>query len=379
MNGKTETVRVLQLGSPMGLYGAERWILALAKHLDRSKVKTWVGAVRDQAGLEVPLCREAEKLGLDTVVFDAPGRLNFSAVRQIRQFILANDIQILHTHFYKTDLLGLLATRGTACKIVTTPHGWSTNVDLKLRLYELMDRCIFPFMDAVAPLSEDLHNPLKGLPGLGKKLHFIRNGVDLSEIDSCSRVAKELRPWRENSEFIVGYIGQLISRKGLDLLLNALAGIKDIKWRLALVGEGPEMVFLEVLARQLGIADRVRFFGFREDRLAFLRGFDVFVLPSRLEGIPRCLMEAMAAQIPIVASDIPGCNDLIVDNQTGLLHPPEDGEALAQSLKRIAVDPNFANGLTRNARESVMEKYSAARMAREYNDLYFNLVKDSCR
>jgi len=315
----TMPLRVLQLGSPTGLYGAERWILALVKHLDPHKIHSIVAAVRDEPGLEVPLCREAEKLGCEARVFEALGRFNLSAVRMLRDFIRQNDIHILHTHFYKTDLLGLLAVRGTRCKIVSTPHGWSRKADFKLWCYEMLDRVVFPFFDAVVPLSEDLYLPLKRIPCLNGKLRLIRNGVDLAESDSVTEPAFELVEWREEGAFVVGYIGQLIPRKGLDVLLGALALLPEIPWRLAIVGEGPERQALEEQARSLGIAEGVRFFGFREDRLRFLRGFNVFVLPSRLEGIPRCLMEAMAAGVPVIASDIPGCTALVAHGKTGML------------------------------------------------------------
>ena len=123
-------IRVLQLGSPTGLYGAERWILALVKHLDPDRIHSIVAAIKDDNDLEVPLCNEAAELNFETKIFHANGRFNLSAIRQLRQYIQSKDIDILHTHFYKTDLIGLLATLGTDCKIISTPHGWSTKADL---------------------------------------------------------------------------------------------------------------------------------------------------------------------------------------------------------------------------------------------------------
>lgn len=366
-------LRVLHLGSPMGLYGAERWILALVKHLDSSEVDSHVGVIKDAPDVEAPLCLEAATLGFKTHVVEAYGKANISAIKALREVLMYEKIDILHTHFYKTDFIGLAATKGTPCKIVTTPHGWSKKVDLKLLAYELLDRAIFPFMDAVVPLSEDLYRPLRFLPAMGRKLHFIRNGVDISEIDASIDVAQELADWKKEGAFILGYIGQLISRKGLDVLFKALACMKTVNWRLALVGEGPQRAALEGLARTLGISQRVVFFGFRPDRLTFLRGFDLFALPSQLEGIPRCLMEAMAAEVPVVASDIPGCNDLVTHGQTGLLYEQPDEIKLRQAIEQIAGQPAFVADVVTRARKLVEDKYSGGRMAREYSALYQNL------
>ncbi len=374
-------LKILQLGSPTGLYGAERWILALIKHLDPKKVTTIVGAVRDSGDSIVPLCVEAEKLGFSSVTIDAPGKLNFSAVSKLRRYLKEHQIDILHTHFYKTDLLGLLATRGIDCKIVSTPHGWSSGVDLKLRVYEQLDRLAFPFMDAVVPLSEDLYQPLVARDRLfswmrsKSNVSLIRNGVDLSEVENCTQVADELKIWREQGCFVIGYIGQLITRKGLDVLFKALSQLEEnIPWRIALVGEGEQTVDLEALAEQLCIRDRVSFFGYRENRLEFLRGFDVFVLPSKLEGIPRCLMEAMAAGKLVLASDIPGCNDLIEHRTNGLLFSEGDNSDLSQVLVEIIKNFDEFDGLVSQGLDDVKKNYSAASMALKYELLFCDLA-----
>lgn len=375
MTNPSKPIKVLQLGSPTGLYGAERWILALIKHLDPQKIESLVGVIKDEPGLEAPLCKEAEKLGFKTHQFEAFGKINFGVIKLIRQFLLQEKIDILHTHFYKTDIIGFLATRGTPCKIISTPHGWSKKMDFKLWCYEMLDRLVFAFLDRVAPLSEDLHAPLTKIPGLDKKLCFIRNGVDLSEIIQSFEVNSALVEQKRAGNFILGYIGQLIPRKGLDTLLKALAMVGDIPWKFFLVGDGPQREELEGLAAELGIKDNIYFMGFRQDRLDFLRGFDVFILPSRLEGIPRCLMEAMAAGVPIVASDIPGCNDLIKDQKTGLLFELDDHGMLAETIQKIATHHELRARIAHEAKAHVNEFYSAARMAKEYETLFFQMIK----
>ena len=118
----------------------------------------------------------------------------------------------------------------------------------------------------------------------------------------------------------------------------------------------------------------ISFLGFRQDRLSFLKGFDVFVLPSRLEGIPRCLMEAMAAGIPVIASDIPGCNDLVSSGKTGFLFEPENPDKLASTIEHAAsVERHNIEMLKSHARDFVKEKYSAERMAEEYESIYNDL------
>jgi len=369
----TGGVRVLQLGSPIGLYGAERWILALLRHLDRQKIQSWVGSIKDEPGVEAPLCREAEKMGIPARVFESPGRLAWKAVRQLSHFIREQDIRILHTHGYKTDLLGRLAVVGTGCRIITTPHGWTERPDIKLRCYEMLDRMLMPFLDAVVPLSDELYRQLNAIPGLGGKLHLIRNGVDISEIDAVQGISPEMASWKKDGAYVIGYIGRLIPGKGIDVLFDAVARDGDRNWRVALIGEGEQAAELKDLAKRLGIERKVQFFGYREDRLEFLKGFDVFVLPSRSEGVPRCLMEAMAAGVPVVASDIPGCRYLVEHGRTGLLFPTDDPGRLYETIDSLAQDTSLSRSLVRYARLFLQERFSAARMAHEYQALYVQL------
>lgn len=367
-------LRVLHLGSPTGLYGAERWILALVRELPGAQVHSIVSVLKDSPEYEAELCQHAGRLGAETHVFEAFGKFNPSAITALRRFIRDRNIDIVHSHGYKTDLVGCLATMGTSCRIVSTPHGWSVNAGLALRAYEFIDRLSFGFMDAVAPLSEDLHAELHRMPWLRRKLHFIRNGVDLSEVRSASADCPSLAGFKARGEFLVGYIGQLIPRKGIDSLIRALASLGPTNIRLCLVGEGHQRNELVELARELGVAERVEFFGYRADRLSFLKQFDAFALPSALEGIPRCVLESMAAGIPVIATDIPGCRDVVHDGQTGLLFPVGDAQSLANAIASLAGDAGLRARLGGAGRDLVEGEFSAARMAARYFDLYRTLV-----
>jgi glycosyltransferase involved in cell wall biosynthesis len=371
-----EPIRVLQLGSPTGLYGAERWILALAKHLRSDEVESIVGTIKDAPGDMPPLCRQASAMGLRTQVFEAYGKLSLGSVRLINTFIRANGVDILHTHGYKTDILGWRAARGTGCKVVSTPHGWSTGEGAKVKMYESLDRLALYFFDAVVPLSTDLYTGLHRFPGLRRKLHLINNGVDLTELQGAGTAAADTTEWKESGARIIGYVGQLIRRKGIDTLIRAFSELPFKNRRLCIVGEGPQRAELESLAVGLGEGERVRFLGYRADRIAFLRGFDAFVLPSVLEGTPRCLLEAMAVGIPIVATNIPGCRAVIKGGTTGLLFECGDVAGLSQALARLFADPREREALAQAAKVYVNAQFSAEVMAARYADLYRGMLHD---
>lgn len=364
-------IRVLQLGGPMGLYGAERWILALIGQLPTASIESIVGVIKDAPGPAPELCEEARRRGFRTVLFDGPGKLSAAAIAQLRAFIRSERIDVLHTHFYKSDLIGRLAVRGTSCKIVATPHGWSVNAGAKLQIYEALDRLAFYTFDAVCPLSLDLHAGLARLPGMARRLHLIQNAVDIAEVDSARAAPPE---GGAAGMMTIGYIGQLIPRKGLDVLLRALRALDRPTVRLWLIGDGPQRAELAELAGRLGISAQIGFLGYRNDRLSLLKACDIFVLPSRLEGIPRCILEAMSAGVPVVGSDIPGTRSLIRDGVTGLMFPVDDEAALTAALGRLLDDPNRCRAIAAAANQYVRAEFSAARMAGRYAELFADLV-----
>lgn len=373
----SEPAKVLQLGSSSGLYGAERWILSLVKYLDASVVESHVAAIVDDDSGEAPLCVEAAKLNVATRTFFAQGRFNLSIVRKIRAYVRENEIDIIHSHGYKTDMLALLVSLGLPCKLVSTPHGWTENPDFKLRLYESLDRFLFPFFHKVVPLSDGLMESLSGFWARRSELMLIKNGVDIGEIEALDEPCDMIAGLKKDGYQIVGYIGRLVSGKGLDTLVKAMKGLKGQAVKLLVIGEGDQEQELRELAESIGVAEQIVFLGFRADRLAFLKGFDVFVLPSRSEGIPRCVMESMAAEVPVIASDIPGCRTLIDGQQTGLLFKMDDVKDLEEKLRILLADAEQRERLSSQAKKFLDENYSAKRMAREYEQLFIGMITSS--
>lgn len=367
--------RVLQLGGPTGLYGAERWILALARYLPRCGFQPVVGTILDAPGQGAAICERAQQLGIEHVVFEAPGRLSLQAVTRIRAYIGRAGIDIIHTHGYKTDLIGLLATMGTPCRTVTTPHGWSTDADFKLRAYEWLDRASFPFFDAVVPLSDRLCRELSWLRRFGGNLYLIPNGLDLQDVADASATGAGVDLTRQDEDFVVGFVGRLIPLKAVDVLMHAFAALDRPGKRLWIVGDGPEREALQSLAARLAITPLVRFFGYREDRLVVMKRMDVLVLPSRSEGTPRCVLEAMAARVPVIASDAEGCRVLVREGMTGLLFHVDDPVGLATQLTRLTEDAGLRERLANAGHDCVKREFSAEAMASRYATLYARLLQ----
>jgi len=185
------------------------------------------------------------------------------------------------------------------------------------------------------------------------KLHIVHCGVDPERYgDTEKPEAKKLL-----------FVGRLAAVKGLPVLLEALVDLPDTT--LTVVGDGPDRAALQAQAQDLGLADRVDFVGYKsQDEVAgYLKSHAVFVLPSFAEGVPVVLMEAMAAERPVVTTRIAGVPELVEEGISGLLVPPGDVKALRDALKRLSDDPKLAAKMGKAGRKKVVQDYTAKREA----------------
>lgn len=361
-------MHVFHLIGSTGLYGAERWVLALMRAIDTEKVRCTLVNLADAPGETSLVVAAAQARGLEAFDFDTGGKFNPLAALRLARLAREQGVHIMHGHGFKSDVVGLLTARLAGCKVITTPHGWSFEADKKLQTYEKLDRALFRFMDKVCPLSPEL---AREIAHNGDMVRLIFNGVDLDEL-----AAVPAAPRPKDGGFSIGYVGQLIDRKDLPTLLAALPLLSDAELpvRLTVIGDGPKLPVLREEAQRLGVADRVAFLGFRPDAAAHLKTFDAFVLPSLMEGIPRCIMEAMACVIPVVVSDIPGNRDLVTHGETGLLFPVGDSSALAKCLQRLMADRKEAAAMAEAGRRKVEAGFSNRTMAAQYTALYHELL-----
>jgi len=167
---------------------------------------------------------------------------------------------------------------------------------------------------------------------------------------------------------VIGTLGRLVPQKGHDVLVEALTELPDA--RAVIVGEGPSRAELEQLARRLGVDDRLELPGWSDDAPGYLPTFDVFVLPSRDEGLPLAMLEAMLAGVPVVASDVGSIREAIEHDRSGMLVPAGDPHALAVAVRLLLDDAELRARLAEAARTTVSSSFTAQVMASRYEQIY---------
>jgi glycosyltransferase involved in cell wall biosynthesis len=191
------------------------------------------------------------------------------------------------------------------------------------------------------------------------EIPIIPNGIDL---DSYKTTGRDWTFPRLLSA------GRIVHQKGLDLAMRALGGLKEMDWEWRIAGDGPQVPMLQTLANELGIRDRVFFLGWqsREQLLKCYQEANIFLFPSRHEGMPNALLEAMASGLPVVASCIAGNEELVIDGDTGYLVPSENIESLQVALRKVLMDSGLREQMGTASRQRVEANYSWESTAQQY-------------
>ncbi|MBN2492760.1 MAG: glycosyltransferase [Planctomycetes bacterium] len=225
----------------------------------------------------------------------------------------------------------------------------------------------------VVAVSEEIRRQLLRHERIGgARVRVVPNGVDLDRPDPAA-VQRLRAEWGVAGDALaVGVVAGLKPVKNHALLIDAAADLVARHPGLVLVfaGDGPLRADLEAHARGAGLGNRLRLLGFRSDLARIYAALDVVVLPSHSEGMPLAALEAMAAARPVVASEVGGLPEVVVDGETGLLFPPGDRRALVEALGALLADPGRRRRLGLNGRRRYEERFTLARMADAYAAVY---------
>ncbi|HEY1379580.1 MAG TPA: glycosyltransferase [Gemmataceae bacterium] len=283
---------------------------------------------------------------------------------------------VLHAHDYKTNLLGLVLGRCFRIPVVTTLHGYVERGG-RLEAYYLADRLALPLMDHVVSVSDDLDDHARATRVPRRRRSLIENAIDTDQYARRSDPAAAKRRWGlpENG-FVVGAIGRLSPEKGFDVLIRAAAQLcrAGTDLHVVIAGEGAARPDLEALIAELGVGDRVRLLGHCGDTRGLYEALDLFVLSSYREGLPNVLLEALAMEVPVVATRVAGVPRLIRDGETGILVDPGSVDSLAAAMARLLGDPEARGRLAAGGRRLVVDRFSFAARMNKVRAVYDRLL-----
>jgi len=366
-------MRILQIISSGGLYGAEQVVLNLARHFPQMAHESQIAVFENLHAPNTHIAEAAAALRLPAQLIPCRGRFDWDAVARLRSLAQSYSPDVVHMHGYKADIYGYAAVRRLQTAKVSTCHGWGDNT-LALRAYGVIDRWALRRFDLVVAVSTAIAETLRraGLPPA--KIRVIDNGIEVADLETDTPILR--RDLGLDSKCIlVGAIGRLSPEKGFAVLLAAARIVvqQHPEVKFVVVGDGPERRKLEDLTRQSGLEGKVFWAGRRDDMPGVYASLDIQVQPSLKEGLPMTILEGLAAGKPVVATRVGAVDNVIADRKTGLLVAPSDAEKLAHAIQRLVGDPALRLQLAKAGHELVKTKFSSRQMAAKYLAAYAEL------
>lgn len=351
--------KVLHLVRALGIGGMEKVILDLTKGLRERDVISYLGCLID-AGVW------AGKSKVDGIwVGNLGKRKNIAVLFDLCRYLKREKISLIHSHNSHPHMYGVAASLLTGIPLVHTKHGrnWPDNPR-----WVLLSRCLSFFTKKIAAVSGDIKKIVTGIEKVpARKVETVLNGVDLSRFPEkdCSM--------RSSDGFTIGSIGRFSPEKNYELLVRAFAGFlkKRPDSMLILVGDGPCGEQIRSVVKECGLpADKYLLPGEQDDVRSWLEKMDVFCLSSDQEGTSITLLEAGAAGLVSVVTDVGGNSEVVVDGDTGIVVPSGNCAALTSAFEKLAEDAGSREKMGEHARKRIQDLYSVDRMVEQYVKIY---------
>lgn len=357
--------------------GAEELVLTLMKLLDREKYEPHLLCL-----CPGPFAELAREQGFSSETIAMRHRLDISAVAPVREYMRCNNIDIVHTHGVRANLVVRLAARKEGLPVVTTVHSilrYDYDSAFKAVFARFLTVITNKNTDKFIAISGAVEKDIKRMGVLPEKIEVIHNGLDIAKF-SQPREAREVK--RElglhPDKPVVTVVARLHPVKGHEYFLHAARKVLDtgLEAQFLIIGEGISRKKLKKLIEKLKLDGAVRMPGYYSPIEDIYGVSDVVCVPSVMEGLGMVVLEAMYFGVPVVASNTGGIPEIIEDRVDGLLVPPRNSQSLAYAIMRVLVDTDLAGQLTRRGREKV-RGFTLENMARKVEKIYQDVRRET--
>lgn len=371
-------IRVLHMIPEFGAGGAERLVVDLMDTADRKSFDVFACSLYPESGRIFE--KQLREKGLNVFYMDKKIGPDFSILSKL--YVLYRNVKpdVVHTHRYLLRYcLPAALLAGVPVKVHTVHNIAKKEVDAPGRL---LNRAAFRYF-GVTPvgISDAITRTVKEEYGL-ETVPQICNGVRTRGYEFSAEKRRMTRKALDTEDsFTCIHVGRFSEQKNHALLIRAFSRAlgRMPNMTLLLVGDGELKGKAEVLVKELGVQQRVRMLGIREDIASLLFASDLFIFSSDWEGLPLTVIEAMAAKLPVVSTRVGGVPDLVEDGRSGYLVEKGDERGLAEAIMRVAEDPNGAKGMGEEACKVAQDRFDISRTTAEYEGLYASLLHKSGR
>jgi glycosyltransferase involved in cell wall biosynthesis len=363
-------IRVLELRSVRGTGGGpEKTILLGAAQADPRRFTVTVCYIRDVRDAAFGVAERVNSATVDYIEVSERHSFDWRIWPALRRLVSERSIDIVHAHEYKSDLLALALGRSTGVIPLATVHGWTGHSLRERWLYYPCDKRVLARYPRLIAVSTDIRNELVRHGAEPSRITTVLNGIDHQQfVRDRSREAEARRALGLAPEdIVIGAVGRLEPQKRFDLLLDAFAELRarHSNLKLIIVGDGSLRAPLEAQRGTLQLGKSCVLLGHVNDVKLPHHAFDLFAQSSDYEGTPNAVLEAMALETPLVATDCGGTSELVENGVDGLIVPIGNTPALVAAIESLLADPPRARTMAVHARRRIETDLSfATRMAR---------------
>lgn len=368
----SKPLSVLHFITELSIGGAQVALFRLLKHLDKERFSQSVVCLYNGDGA---IAAQIRTLGIPVTDLNMSNKLRLDAFWRFYRLLQEQQPLILHTWMFHANIPGRVLGRIAGIPVIISSIRTMGQEGI---FRHRSDRFTAALSDRIVCVSENVAKYAEQTIHLPpEKLVVVPNGVDPNDYRSLPSKA-EARNLSQlpDSALIIGAIGRMHRVKGLSILLRAFAQLAELHRtvHLLFVGEGPDRQLLIDQAQDFGLNSKVTFLAFQKDIPKLLPALDLFVSASLHEGMPNAILEAMAAGLPVVATDVGGTPEVVQDGQTGFLVPPGEYEALAISICKLLEDPDLRCRMGKEGKERVAKNFSIEQMTQQFEQLYEQLL-----
>lgn len=372
-------VNVLHLRDTHEIGGPGKTILETHRAIDPGRFQLHLGVfLRRGEAEDSPFVAEARRLDFPLHCIRGAHAYDVHMIRQVVDLVKTLQIDILHAHEVKSDVIAYLASRFHLIPIVTTVHGWIAN-SLKDRLFVKMDKRVLRRFDRVIAVSRRIEEELLAAGVPGERLRMVHNAIVVERYRRTGRhgmLAEMIG--RPIPSPVIASLGRLSPEKGHADLIDAVGHVvrsgKEVS--LVLIGDGPERSKLVQRINAMGLHKYVYVLGYIQKPQRLFEEIDLMVLPSHTEGLPNAALEALLMEVPVLATRVGGTPEVITDGKTGRLVSAHSPDELAAGILEFLSFPESWKLMAMEGREMVRANFDFQARTRRLEAIYDELLQE---
>lgn len=364
---------MLDLRDTYEIGGPGKTILETYRFIDRSRFDLHLGVyMTPREGTETPFLVEARRYGMPVHLVRGMNQFDPRLITRTASLVASLGIDIVHAHEAKSDVIAWLAAKLHRVPLVTTLHGWIGNTP-RQRAFIAIDKQVVRRFDLVLPVSARIRQDLLEAGVRPERIRLVHNAIVMDRYQRTGqRGVLASIVGRDLPAPILVCIGRLSAEKGHADFIEALALLRQRGHSISavLAGDGPERGRLERRVAELGLGDSVMLPGYIDRPQRLLEEAHLMVLPSHTEGLPNAALEALAMNVPVLATAVGGTPEVIEDGVTGRLVPPRDPVAMASAVEHFLANRDVWSATAARGRDATAQRFDFGARTRRIEEIY---------